>query len=89
MEAYDPGRTRAYNPRLRWPMPYPLGHRTSCGADLNLLSLFPAILNVVGAGLLEDVSVFLVVRKDSIFTDLHCTAPKFVFQSRSSMTTPL
>ena len=26
---YDPGRTRAYNPRLRRPMPYPLGHRTS------------------------------------------------------------
>ena len=22
----DPGRTRAYNPRLRRPMPYPLGH---------------------------------------------------------------
>ena len=26
----DPGRTRTYNPRLRRPMPYPLGHRT-CG----------------------------------------------------------
>ena len=25
----DPGRTRTYNPRLRGPMPYPLGHRTS------------------------------------------------------------
>ena len=23
---YDPGRTRTYNPRLRGPMPYPLGH---------------------------------------------------------------
>ena len=22
----DPGRTRTYNPRLRRPMPYPLGH---------------------------------------------------------------
>ena len=25
----DPGRTRTYNPRLRGPMPYPLGHRTT------------------------------------------------------------
>ena len=23
---YDPGRTRTCNPRLRRPMPYPLGH---------------------------------------------------------------
>ena len=27
-ETLDPGRTRTYNPRLRRPMPYPLGHRT-------------------------------------------------------------
>ena len=26
MRAYDPGRTRTCNPRLRRPMPYPLGH---------------------------------------------------------------
>ena len=30
----DPGRTRTYNPRLRRPMPYPLGHRTCAGAEL-------------------------------------------------------
>ena len=32
-DTYDPGRTRAYNPRLRGPMPYPLGHRTSCSIE--------------------------------------------------------
>ena len=26
----DPGRTRTYNPRLRGPMPYPLGHGATC-----------------------------------------------------------
>ena len=26
----DPGRTRTCNPRLRRPMPYPLGHGASC-----------------------------------------------------------
>ena len=29
LHTYDPGRPRAYNPQLRGPMPYPLGHRTS------------------------------------------------------------
>ena len=28
-ESNDPGRTRTYNPQLRGPMPYPLGHRTT------------------------------------------------------------
>ena len=27
---YDPGRTRTCNPRLRRPMPYPLGHGARC-----------------------------------------------------------
>ena len=26
----DPGRTQTYNPRLRGPMPYPLGHGATC-----------------------------------------------------------
>ena len=30
--SYDPGRTRSYNPRLRRPMPYPLG-RGATGCD--------------------------------------------------------
>ena len=29
-EDNDPGRTRTCNPRLRRPMPYPLGHRAFC-----------------------------------------------------------
>jgi hypothetical protein len=29
VESNDPGRTRACNPRLRGPMPYPLGHGAS------------------------------------------------------------
>ena len=38
----DPGRTRTYNPRLRRPMPYPLGH----GARQQFLA---KMLGVVGA----------------------------------------
>ena len=29
----DLGRTRAYSPRLRGPMPYPLGHKANCAAS--------------------------------------------------------
>ena len=50
VDAYDPGRTRTYNPQLRRPMPYPLGHRTSCGRQPDLLYLFPAILFFVARG---------------------------------------
>ena len=34
-EQDDPGRTRTCNPRLRRPMPYPLGHGANDGRDLN------------------------------------------------------
>ena len=39
----DPGRTRTCNPRLRRPMPYPLGHGARCmiqGAMWQLLHLW-------------------------------------------------
>jgi hypothetical protein len=32
--AHDPGRTRTCNPRLRGPMPYPLGHGAVDGSDV-------------------------------------------------------
>ena len=32
----DPGRTRTCNPRLRRPMPYPLGHGANCSASRRL-----------------------------------------------------
>ena len=45
----DPGRTRTYNPRLRKPMPYPLGHGASrltlagevCKQSARFLTFFP------------------------------------------------
>ena len=35
---YDPGRTRTCNPRLRRPMPYPLGHGALCWFDVRRVS---------------------------------------------------
>ena len=37
-ESNDPGRTRTYNPRLRGPMPYPLGHRTTWHGPASITS---------------------------------------------------
>ena len=37
-ESNDPGRTRTYNPRLRGPVPYPLGHRTTWHGPASITS---------------------------------------------------
>ena len=42
----DPGRTRTYNPRLRRPMPYPLGH----GADEHEKRMFDTVFPIVSIG---------------------------------------
>ena len=40
---HDPGRTRTCNPRLRRPMPYPLGHGASCHTQQNHKTILACI----------------------------------------------
>ena len=61
-ETYDPGRTRAYGPRLCGPMTYPLGHRTSCDS---LPGLPQPLFHVLSVGRDAVLNIFLVEGKSN------------------------